>query len=552
MKLTALKKKLVNGIGSTVLGFVLIYSAFIITIASFQLFEVYNSHVRTQMLIDIMTDGATVHGQIPKGVKTDKVKEKAQELFDQNESLGITSSLSPQITVNLSQVRTKKVQVREKVQNIPVTDTDVSLHLDADVKTNLSAASILDAPSSWRAAHSVNVLAMSMVPDQIPIKAEDQEIMDEVLNRLGPNSISRKILEKAFTYYGWAYSREHRWEEGARDCSSFILSAFEETDYFLQELNAEGVNNAYSQTMWRDANEAKRLKLVEEYPFDANCLRPGDVLFFETPWGKEEKRENNIGAMAIFLGEFDGKFKIIHANEPMGGVGISDLYGTMEDDEERIIAYMKVARGMGEVDENGIPIAPYCNQCLGLWNQELGRWTHTDWPYQPYNERNAAPYPANLMWQGCGITCGSMVMSYLTGIEELNPIDIASYDDAIKNDMIPYANERLGTNIASDHGVSWQEVIDALTDGHMAIILVGNHAHIPEIAPYRGQDTWASTSGHFIVLLGIMPDGTIAVHDPARAGASYWYQEQKVTFPPQWIEPAFLGSGSTIIYTDGR
>lgn len=194
-------------------------------------------------------------------------------------------------------------------------------------------------------------------------------------------------------------------------------------------------------------------------------------------------------------------------------------------------------------DENGIPMVPLICQWKGSWDQSTQSWKNTDWPNQSYDSGNLAN-------SGCGITSAAMAFSAMKG-ELINPIRLANSGKYIINDMVPTANSKMGTNYKRDFGISWESAVKALKEGNMVIALM-NGNHCPGFSSYTGSTShWplSSSGAHFILLIGIKSDGTIAVADPgSKMSVSYWYKNQKTTIPQSMIRPAFVGSGSTIIY----
>ncbi len=117
------------------------------------------------------------------------------------------------------------------------------------------------------------------------------------------------------------------------------------------------------------------------------------------------------------------------------------------------------------------------------------------WGYQEYGSDMLAI-------TGCGPTCLSMVYCGLTGQTDKSPLEMAHFSE-----------ERVGTSWtlmsqgAVQLGLSVQEIpltaqliIDQLNEGHPVICTMG-----------PGDFT---DSGHYIVLLRVNDDGSIAVNDP--------------------------------------
>ena len=177
------------------------------------------------------------------------------------------------------------------------------------------------------------------------------------------------------------------------------------------------------------------------------------------------------------------------------------------------------------VDENGVMLVPYYNQCNGYY--EDGAWTHTEWP-------------GTVLWSGktfaavgCGFAATAMALSYCTQ-QFISPMDIVNGPDFNGNG----ADGTVGVNAAAAYEVpayqtsDFGEVLQALKNGHPVMVFVGKSAF---------------TNGtHYITLVGVLPDGTIAVNDPSKTWNTYFYCG--VTFTPEYVQSAALGGNAYTIF----
>ena len=123
------------------------------------------------------------------------------------------------------------------------------------------------------------------------------------------------------------------------------------------------------------------------------------------------------------------------------------------------------------------------------------------WGYQEYGSDMLAI-------TGCGPTCLSMVYCGLTGQTDKNPLEMARfseeqgyYSDGVGTSwtLMSQGAVQLGLNV-QEIPLTAQLIIDQLNEGHPVICTMG-----------PGDFTG---SGHYIVLLRVNDDGSIALNDP--------------------------------------
>ena len=122
---------------------------------------------------------------------------------------------------------------------------------------------------------------------------------------------------------------------------------------------------------------------------------------------------------------------------------------------------------------------------------------------------------------GCGFFSTAMALSYILQ-RVVAPIDfkengqyIAGGGSAVTVGVTSASMYRVPAYLTSDIG----EVLTALRNGQPVMEHVGS-------PPF-------TLNGHYILLVGVLPDGTIAVNDPGHVENSYWYCG--VSFPLETI-----------------
>ncbi len=156
------------------------------------------------------------------------------------------------------------------------------------------------------------------------------------------------------------------------------------------------------------------------------------------------------------------------------------------------------------MDENGVMCVPYFNQGAGFLDN--GEWTFTDWPYATFNVNGHTMHQA-----GCGFFSTAMALSYVKQ-ELIAPVDFKENGEYIADNGSAVT---VGVHSAAMYGVpayltgDWKTVLSALINGHPVMAHVG-----PSVF---------TSGGHYILLVGVLEDGRIAVNDPGHAANTYWY-----------------------------
>ena len=166
-------------------------------------------------------------------------------------------------------------------------------------------------------------------------------------------------------------------------------------------------------------------------------------------------------------------------------------------------------------------------------------YDQTDYPHLPYGDYGT------ISSHGCGITCLSMVATYLTDDYETYQVDKLAEQFGEYNTvhgslwkLFKDSAEELGLQLVPSDAhnaewYSWKTVEEALRNGQVVIAL-------------QGEGLFTS-GGHFIVLTGINEDGLITVNDPngknwyrnkeLRDGFKYGFTKEQITENggPYWI-----------------
>lgn len=149
---------------------------------------------------------------------------------------------------------------------------------------------------------------------------------------------------------------------------------------------------------------------------------------------------------------------------------------------------------------------PYINQGLGVFNPDTGEWEHQDWPDTVVHGEKP------LRSVGCGYCATAMACSYLTG-SFVSPFDIDA--DRTSESLCAWANNN---GVKAHNTASWNEVYQALKDGHPVMALVRNKVGTRKDDPTHGY--WTN-QGHFILMYGLTDDGLIKVNDSGCADNTY-------------------------------
>lgn len=133
---------------------------------------------------------------------------------------------------------------------------------------------------------------------------------------------------------------------------------------------------------------------------------------------------------------------------------------------------------------------------------QLPLFFQTDYPDTRYGNGTVAT-------SGCGITCLSMVATYMTGHTYL-PDELAGYfGGRAENNIQRLEQASDALQLPWHKAENFHKVIEALREGNLAILLMESTSIF-------------TNSQHFIVLTGISEDGRIFVNDPYKPNYDYW------------------------------
>ena len=319
-----------EGLGTALLGSVMILVGFIMTLLVFQQLIVYDTAAKAQIVSDTISDGAAVASALPMNIDETKADYTLTQLLNENQKYSDNvdyTLLSSYFTKDMSRTGYK--------------DNILTVELNAEAKKII----LPDMTSSTTFSKNVisKVKILSLVPEHVDLGIAGEEI-SRALSEVPINSPQYKAIVESMNYYGWRYSQEQRWVEGARDCSSFVLSCYRDfTNVF--DANPYG----YTQTIWNDAKAAGILQEVNAADLDSGAfsvanLQVGDILLWHGSWAEGLGRDpEGLGHTGIYLGisAIDGMPKIIHASSGAGGVTVSNIIG-MHSGSGRLLGVCRI------------------------------------------------------------------------------------------------------------------------------------------------------------------------------------------------------------------
>lgn len=186
-----------------------------------------------------------------------------------------------------------------------------------------------------------------------------------------------------------------------------------------------------------------------------------------------------------------------------------------------------------EVDENGIPIVPFMMQAKNGWmNPDTETWEH---------DYSKSFWPGTTSMMGddsCGPSAACMILSYYTGQMFFpDSTEFVSNANRFKGYGVPYGpggtafnvqkimadivSETTGINITVEarSKFSIEELDKVLAAGDMVVLCMGSNTD----SSINGDGNQWTTGGHYIAVIGKLPDGTYAVNESGGTGCrSYW------------------------------
>lgn len=319
-----------EGMGAGIIGTVMILVCFVLTLTIFQQLNSYNTAAKAQIVSDTVSDGSAVYGSLPMRVDEHKAYTMAQTLLVENQKLEKHASYSITSFDIARDLSRRGYKDNILTVNMEVTSPSIVINNGSrDFQKNV-----------WS-----KVKILSLVPEHVDLGNAQVEIA-RALSEVPMGSPQYRALVRSLDYYGWKYSQELRWVDGARDCSSFVLSCYRDyTNVFSAH------PSGYTQTIWNDAKAAGVLHEVNASDLDSNAfsyanLQVGDILLWHGSWADDLGRTpRGLGHTGIYLGVSaeDGLPKVIHASSSAGGVVISNLPG-MHSGNGQLLGYVRIAQ----------------------------------------------------------------------------------------------------------------------------------------------------------------------------------------------------------------
>lgn len=145
----------------------------------------------------------------------------------------------------------------------------------------------------------------------------------------------------------------------------------------------------------------------------------------------------------------------------------------------------------------------------------------TDYPNVRYSQ-------GSLATSGCGISCFSMVATYLLD-KEYTPDKLARFTDSSYDNVSRFEKCAQSLGITWERSYNWEDTVNALKNGYVAIALVNSNTPFTE-------------NGHFIVLTGITSDEKILVNDPNKNNYNRMKTQYETGFDQSSITCGFCGA----------
>ena len=303
-----------KGSGSAVLGMVLLTVCFAVALIIMEQGNLFYRASKTQMFSDVIADGATVYSQTPMGVDELKLNQMANELASRNQSNNVNYTLHQPIVTDVL-IRTDYI------------DKEVTVRVDADIGALVQTGGIgynhIEVGSQVR--------ALSRLTATVQLTSEEEQIILDALAALPSDSPQYKAIIEAVQMMGWIYSQENRWDEGYRDCSSFIISCFLGTE---QNYGISGT----CRTIMPIAQDNGWFNYWFPGFSSVDDLVPGDVIYWRMQYAVDEGLPHGLGHVGMYL----GNGKIIHASSTAGRVVITNIFGdTWTNADGKIIGYSR-------------------------------------------------------------------------------------------------------------------------------------------------------------------------------------------------------------------
>lgn len=216
-----------KGSGSVIIGLVMVFGAAIFIFTLVYQCQLFNASVHSQIVTDVVIDGATLYAQEIFGVDDAKFNEMATRLLNENEA--VTG-----VDYEIESLEMEPTNVRSGYEDTIVSMTVTGTH-----------------SNSYQFTSSAKVLAYSFTRTDSEMTEQERQILQYFINRLPENSVQRKALEYVVSegllhkmYGGNSWEGKElitvyfpqRLGPDTYDCSGFVSTAYSSgagLDYYI-------------------------------------------------------------------------------------------------------------------------------------------------------------------------------------------------------------------------------------------------------------------------------------------------------------------------------
>lgn len=312
-----------RGSGSLILGAIMMLVCFVMILAIMRVYEIQNVDAHSQVVCDAISNSAVVYGQDCFDVDEDMIIEGVNTLIAANSSnLGGASN---RITFALSE----PVKIEKTLEREYFNDKKVTVKMNSSYVSPLRSNDYVG-EADYSASSASEIIAYAEVPINTRLSAQDAKAIAYAVAH-APGPLQKNAILKGATMIGWLYptdaNQEKGWSRwttkknsdgnyyGCRDCSSFVITAFQDYTYFF------GGSGGYTQTIREKGFQwgcilkyGKDIPLCKNSEEFFNQLQIGDIFLIT---GRTD-RTDGISHTGIYIGQG----KILHSTG--GGVHIEN------------------------------------------------------------------------------------------------------------------------------------------------------------------------------------------------------------------------------------